>query len=260
MKAIPGKDNTVPVFSLRYRKGDLIVKEGDFGLSIYKVIEGQVEIFSEVEDVEIPLSTIGPGSVIGEMIFLTGKKIERRSASARAVTDVELEVWHPKLLEREYEQMPPIIKHLADQALNRLVRINNFFIKLADERNEEYKKQKINDPWVAKRRYYRKQVDIDFKCRPVSPDSDRGLSGKIKDISLGGAGLEVKHLSNQVFSHKPDDEFIFDTTLPSGKKIDFTGKIISIKSGNDKDALFIGVAFTDLSHHSAKNLGFFLMP
>ena len=259
MSRNPDKDNVLSIFRLRYKKDDLIIKEGDYGLSIYKVVEGKVRIFTNTEDIEIPLTTIGPGSVIGEMIFLN-KKIERRSASARAIEDCLLEVWHPRLLEMEYEQMPPIIKYLADQALNRLIRMNKLVVKLTDQKKKRMKDQKSDDPWIAKRRYYRKVVNILFDFLPAKSKTQKKSSGKIKDISLGGAGLEVKPLTSNVFPYKPNDEFLISTTLPNGKKIEFEAEIVSIKPGESKDSIFLGVSFTNLSEHAAKNLGFFLMP
>jgi hypothetical protein len=59
--------------------------------------------------------------MMGEMVFLSGGT-QRRSASARAVEECELERVHPKRLAREYEQMPPLVKLIADQSITRLLR------------------------------------------------------------------------------------------------------------------------------------------
>ena len=254
----PDNDNITSIARLWYKKGDLIIKEGDFGLSIYKVLEGQVMIFTETEDLEIPLSIIGPGEVIGEMIFLN-KKIERRSASARAIKDTLLEVWHPKLLEMEYEQMPPIIKYMVDQTLDRLVRMNKRVVKFTDKKKKRIKDQEWKDPWAAKRRYYRKLVNIPFYFHPAHSTTKEKTSGEIKDISLGGAGLEVNPRS-KTFPYRPNDEFVISTTLTNGKNVELQAKIVSIKPGGSKDSVFLGVSFTNLSEQAAKNLGFFLMP
>ena len=114
---------------LKYKKGDLIIKEGDYGISIYKIIQGKVEIFNESDEEEISLATLGSGEVVGEMTFLS-RVTERRSASVRALEDTELEVWDPARISKEYEQMPPIIRHIADQALKRLIRMNRLIIKM----------------------------------------------------------------------------------------------------------------------------------
>jgi CRP-like cAMP-binding protein len=114
---------------LKYKAGDLIIKEGDYGISIYKIIEGKVRIFNESDDKEIALATLGCGEVVGEMTFLS-RVTERRSASVKALEDTVLEVWDPARISREYEQMPPIIRHIADQALKRLIRMNRLIIKM----------------------------------------------------------------------------------------------------------------------------------
>jgi hypothetical protein len=170
-----------------------------------------------------------------------------------------LEVWHPKLLEIEYKQMPPIIKYITDQALNRLQRTNKLVAKLSEEKHKELEEKKSDDPMAAKRRYYRKVVNIHCDCRALRPTTQKNLSGNIKDISLGGAGLEVKISQSDVFPFRPGDEFKMNTTLPNGKKIEFISKLASIKEGASENTLFLGVSFTNISEHSAKNLGFYLM-
>jgi CRP-like cAMP-binding protein len=114
---------------LKYKEGDLIIKEGDYGISIYKIIEGKVLIFNESDDREIALATLGRGEVVGEMTFLS-RITERRSASVKALEDTVLEVWDPAKISKEYEQMPPIIRHIADQTLKRLIRMNRLIIKM----------------------------------------------------------------------------------------------------------------------------------
>ena len=103
------KDQAPPVSKLTYKKGDLIIKENDFGISLYTIVTGKVQIFSQSDNKDIGLAVLGPGQFIGEMAFLR-KDFGVRSASARAIEDVELEVWHPAHISEEYEQMPPIIK------------------------------------------------------------------------------------------------------------------------------------------------------
>ncbi len=89
---------------LRYKKGEQIIKQGDYGISIYIILNGNVEVSRESEGGDVVLATLGPGDIIGEMIFLN-KGVEVRSASARALQDSELEVWHPKNL---------VVFHAAD--------------------------------------------------------------------------------------------------------------------------------------------------
>jgi hypothetical protein len=255
------KDEDLAIVRLKFKKGDLIIKEGDYGVSIYKIIEGFVSIFTEADDAVVPLATIGPGAVIGETIFLNNNTMmERRSASARALEDTLVEVWHPKLLKLEYEEMPPVIRYLADQTLTHIGRMNKLVVKLTDQKIKKREHQKEVDPWAAKRRYYRKRVNLPFLCTPLYSSSKSTLKGMIKDISLGGAGLEIRPILSPVFPYRVGEEFLISTTLPNDRNIEFSCRLVSIKEGKTNDARILGISFIELSEHSAKNLGFFLMP
>jgi len=243
---------------LKYRKGDLIIKEGDYGVSIYKIVKGKVLVFSELEEIEIPLATLGAGEIIGEMLFLK-KSIERRTASVRAIEDSDIEIWHPNMLEKEYEQMPPVMKYIANQALNRLVRTSKLVVQLTSKRKKE--KEVINgDLWAKKRRFYRKKMEIAFSGRQITSLKKNLLSGYITDISLGGVGLEITNIKINNNPFKADDEFFIKTLLPNGKDLEFHARLVSIKEGKLPGMPFFGMSFSDLTDSARKDLGFFLMP
>ena len=42
-----------PVVHLKYAKGELIVKEGDYGVSIYRVVKGKALVYHEAGDMEV---------------------------------------------------------------------------------------------------------------------------------------------------------------------------------------------------------------
>ena len=253
-------DKDLTPVQLRYKKGELIIKEGDFGLSIYKVVKGRVDLFTDMNGKEVSLTTIGPGAVIGEMIFLNDIN-ERRPASARAVDDSLLEVWHPDLLRIEYEQMPSMIKYLADQTLSRLQRTNKLVVQMTEKRRKELESKKGKEPWIEqRRRYYRKKVHLAFTCKSLNPNSKYTVTGEIFNISQGGAGLEVNLIENQAFPFGIGEEFVIQTILPNESNVEFPCRLASMKEGKSQDILILGVSFFDVSEHSAKNLGFFLMP
>lgn len=244
---------------LRYKKGDLIIKEGDYGISIYKIVSGKVMVYAETEDLDIPLGTLGPGEVIGEMIFLD-QNIERRSASARALENTEVESWHPGMLAKEYERMPPILKIIADQALVRLIRMNRLIPQLVKREAQEKTKPKLRPAHLEQRRHYRKEVSLRASCRPVGATTGRALSGEIKDVSLGGVGMEIRLPRVGKFPYKVQDEFIINTVLPNGKDLELRAEILSIKKSGAPGKLFLGMCFTDLTDIATRELGFFLMP
>jgi CRP/FNR family cyclic AMP-dependent transcriptional regulator len=52
----------------RYRKGTLLIEEGDFGDSLYLIVSGRVKAFSiGNNDREITFGVYGPGEYVGEM-------------------------------------------------------------------------------------------------------------------------------------------------------------------------------------------------
>lgn len=252
------KEKVPPVKLLRYKKGDLIVKQGDYGISIYVVKKGKVQIFDESGGKEIGLDALGPGGIIGEMNFLD-RALESRFASARAIEDSELEAWHPAGFANEYEQMPYIIKYIASQTLKHLIRTNKILAHLTAKRKKE-KEAKQDEPVPARRCFYRKEVILNCFYRPVDKSLKVRLEGRIKDISMSGMGLEVRAKNAKRFSHKSGVRFHIETVLPNGSKIDFTAKIVSVIDARAPGKLFFGMNFDELSDTARKGLGFFMMP
>jgi CRP-like cAMP-binding protein len=253
-KKTADKDKIPPVVRLKYKKGELIVKEGDYGVSIYKVIDGRVLVYHEEPDMEVPLAGIGPGEIFGEMAFLS-RAMEPRAASARAIEDTELEVWHPKLLSSEYEKMPPILKYVANQALKRLVRMNILASSLSATAE---KGKKEGGPQAAtRRRQYRKSVNLECVYSQLSGNTR--LPGLIRDISIGGIGMEIRAKNTLTFTHEPGDRLRVEVVLPNEKKLDFVGKIESARKATKPGKILIGMTFTELSEDARKILGFFMM-
>ncbi|RLB13080.1 MAG: hypothetical protein DRG63_10900 [Deltaproteobacteria bacterium] len=248
-----------PVVRLRYKEGDLIVKQGDYGISIYKIIRGKVRVFRETGKKETNLAILGPGEVIGEMAFLN-QEGESRSASVRAMTDTEVEVWHPARLAKEYEQMPPVIKLIADQVLGRLMKINILIGKLGEVLQEREPIETAPETPASARKFYRKQTDLDCSYRPLSGASKATYPGRIKDISLAGIGMEVNSVTAPQVVHHLGEEFHVSTTLPNNKDVEFIAKVVDVRKSRIPGRLFLGMAYVDLSEDSRKKLGFFMMP
>ena len=68
-----------------YKKGEIIIQQGEVGDCMYVIQEGQVEVFVEKNDREVHLAIRGEGSLLGEMAIFDR---EVRSASVRAIGDV----------------------------------------------------------------------------------------------------------------------------------------------------------------------------
>ncbi len=252
------EEDTLKPHRLKYKKGDLIIKEGDYGVSMYKILSGTIEVLAESGDLEIPLAILSDGDIIGEMAFLD-RNSQRRTATARALKDAELEVWHPDMLEKEYEEMPDILKLISDQALGRLNRMNRLIPRLVEKRRKKRTPPEKKDPYASVRRHYRKKVNLPAFCRPLTAATGGRMSCAIRDISMGGAGVEIRP-KNPNFPYSTGHEFEVWTTLPNEKDVFFTARIENRKKGSDLGSYILGMSFTLLSDQASKDLGFFLMP
>ena len=67
--------------------GELLFRVGENSDGMYLIRSGQILVYLDKAGTEIPLATIGPGSMLGEMALFDKKP---RSASARAVDKVEV--------------------------------------------------------------------------------------------------------------------------------------------------------------------------
>ena len=247
---------------LNYLNGEQIIKQGDYGISIYKILSGKVQVFRKSEGVVVPLATLGAGAILGEMAFFS-KDAEVRSASATAIEDTELEVWHPRDLEKKYAQTSRVLKLIIDQALSRLLRINGFMDHLAVKSREETRKPKGKaDPWSSTREFYRKEVGIPCKYKPSrgTKGSLYPLKGRIKDISMGGLCLEVTPDKESATRYEVGNCFHINAVLPNGHDLNATAEIVSVKKEPGKVRL--GMQFKELPEYYGmkKTLGFFMMP
>ena len=72
---------------VRFRAGEVIIREGDAGDSLYIVGSGKVRIVRLADGNEIPVADLGRGALFGELAVLEGRA---RTASVIADTDAEL--------------------------------------------------------------------------------------------------------------------------------------------------------------------------
>lgn len=79
--------NQPPNYSVEVSKGDFVFREGELGLEMYIIQDGQVEVIKRFHHEERRLALLAQGDFFGEMSVLEDLS---RTASARAVTDCRL--------------------------------------------------------------------------------------------------------------------------------------------------------------------------
>jgi CRP-like cAMP-binding protein len=254
------KEKIPPVVKLNYSKGDLIIKAGDYGISIYEVISGKVGIFVESGGAETRVAILDPGMILGEMAFVSGNT-GTRSASARALEDCCLEVWHPAMLLNDYKQMPDVLRRITGQAIKLIARMNKMVVELSlkQEKLKDGQTHGVYDPREDKRKFYRKSVSLECVFRPVNSPKDLKLPGLIRDISKGGLGMTVKTSGLVNYTPVFGDELFISTYFMPDQKVNMTAKILWLKKGKTDGAISLGAVFTHMEPTDRKRLGFFLM-
>ena len=248
-----------PIVNLSYKKGDLIVREGDYGVSIYKIMDGKVRVYRESESGEISLATLGEGDIFGERTFLN-RASETRSASVRALEDTKVEVWHTARLSMAYNEIPPIIKYITDQVMSRSIRMNNLIVQLATKEQKRKAGREKEAPLASKRRFYRKKVDLFCHYRPIGASSKFNFDGRIRDISLTGLAITVTRRNAANVSHATGDIFVVNTVLPNNKNVELETEVVAVEKGERPEELDVRMTITDIAAGPRKSLGFFLMP
>lgn len=108
--------------SATLRRGEILFSEGDDGDQLYVVTEGKIKLGRTSPDGrENLLAILGPGQMFGELSFFDPGP---RSATATAVTDVELKSLGHDALSPVLNAHPDVAHALLNQLAGRLRRTN----------------------------------------------------------------------------------------------------------------------------------------
>ena len=258
---------------LWYKPGDLIIKEGDFGTALYRIVSGTVSIFKELHGEELLLFELGPGDVFGEMVFIDGGHTPR-TASAVAKDAVELEAWHYLALWREYQAMSPIIRLIALDMVKKLARISTVYDRLRIEKHS--KQNKPQETAAAEVHLTVKEPSCTFKlagCEPVGkeweglveyrlPDNPEPnmLHATGVDIDEEGMRFDVSLATMNHGDHEPGSSIELVIHLPGVAPVKVRGEIASISRGALIGHTALRVHFRNVTTEAKQRLAAFLKP
>ncbi|TAN42653.1 MAG: cyclic nucleotide-binding domain-containing protein [Nitrospirae bacterium] len=101
----------------KYKKGDVIIKEGGFSDGTYVIISGKVEVAKIVGDKKIVVAVLVKDDIFGEMSFL---QHEPRSASVTAIEDCEIGLLDKDFLDNELNKASQDFRLILTQLTARL--------------------------------------------------------------------------------------------------------------------------------------------
>lgn len=100
-------------------EGEVLVKEGDLGDSMYMIARGCVEVVTTSEEgTEVPLSTLSAGDSFGELALLLGGP---RRATVRALSPVNLLELRRNHIQDLFEERPDFADHLRESLYPRAI-------------------------------------------------------------------------------------------------------------------------------------------
>jgi len=102
----------------RFYQGDTLFREDDPADCVMRVLSGTVEVIRQMNGSEIVLGRVQPGQHLGEMGVIEGR--HRRSASARAVGEVEVEIIGAEDFLNEVTSTPSLARELIFRLSQRL--------------------------------------------------------------------------------------------------------------------------------------------
>ena len=105
-------------------EGQIIVKEGDVGASVYVVTRGTVRVVTTMEGKPVELAVLQPSDFFGEIAFLTGKP---RTATVVAAEECDILEVHEDQL-KELIGSKPRIREVMQNYYNQ--RVSNTLMKL----------------------------------------------------------------------------------------------------------------------------------
>ena len=105
------------VTSTNFAEGQILFREGDPADNVFRVIRGTVDIFRELNGEPILLGTVDAGQFIGEMGVVENRP---RSATARAASEVEVEILSPTEFFDQIANSPRAARELIQRLSHRL--------------------------------------------------------------------------------------------------------------------------------------------
>ena len=101
--------------------GEVIVRQGEVGNSMYVVQAGEVEVLRETEDGEVRLAVLGAGEFFGEMSIF---EHEVRSATVRARGEAHVLTVDKRTLLKRIKEDPFLAVSILQTMSNRIREIN----------------------------------------------------------------------------------------------------------------------------------------
>jgi len=226
-----------------FNAGEIIIREGDPGRSIYVILDGQVRVFTrDHHGEELELALLGIGQFFGEMSFLTGKP---RSGSVSAQdTSVIVELSYTSM-RRVVKEHPTVKKVLVEYYQHRLGSTERKRAEVGMDKRKSDSRQKE-----------RIQVRLVVlpQTTPSGASKASSWTGVSVDITLSGIVVGVSGASPEPFQLQSEVRLEIDLPQPWGETRTL-GVIRRVKPARtNENMIMVGIDYVGIAESDAKKL------
>lgn len=150
-----------------FKKGDLIIEEGQAEEIAYLIQKGSVEVFRMDKGKRVSWAKLGVGSVIGEMSLLTG---EAQAASVQALEDTGVNAISREDFEMMLNTNPRSIIPILKEAFRKLIYMNQIAAAFYDKGEAQAEPKAM-------------EAKQSLRLRAQTADAERALQGKELEIT-----------------------------------------------------------------------------
>jgi CRP/FNR family transcriptional regulator, cyclic AMP receptor protein len=129
-----------------FANGQVLFREGDPADSVFRLLSGSVNILRELDGDPILLGTVGAGQFIGEMGVVENRP---RSATARAASEVEAEIFTPTEFLDQIARSPRAARDLIQRLSQRLREADDRIVNDERRSGRAHKTRKDADSHTA---------------------------------------------------------------------------------------------------------------
>jgi CRP-like cAMP-binding protein len=223
--------------------GEIIIREGDPGRSIFIVLDGQVRVFTRGHHgKELDLAVLGVSQFFGEMSFLSGKP---RSSSVAAIDNC-------LLIELSFTNMREVVRQHPS--------VKKILLEYYNDRVKDSQEKRAKVGMVERRRHPRLQDRLEVNLVGFTQTTGEGesslgaLRATSQNISESGINLVVQGPVLDAIDQ--DDQMSLEVELPEPwGKIRTLGAIRRIQPHPDERGMkVVALEFVELSAEDSQKL------
>jgi CRP-like cAMP-binding protein len=226
-----------------FNAGEMIIREGDSGRSIYVILDGQVRVFTrDHHGEELELALLEGSQFFGEMSFLTGKPRSGSVMALDASVIVELSYTSMRRVVKEHPTVKKVLVEYYQQRLG----------------STEQKRAEVGVDEHSSESRRKERIQVKLVVLPQTTPSGAlkasSWTGVSVDITETGIVVGVSGASPDAFQPQSEVRLEIGLSQPWGE-IRTLGTIRRLKPARtDQKMTMLGIDYTGIAESDAKKL------